>query len=363
MIDDLPDHGGQLHSLAARFGIPEAELLDFSANINPEGPPAAVISALRAGIEDLSTLTRYPDLEQAKLKRSIARYAGVSYQNIAVANGFVPLLEAALQALPIRRCLLPVPAFVEYQKTLSRAQVDVVPHILSTDRCFNYDPDAMIEGNEDAVLLANPQNPSGVAHSCDAIVRIITKAAERSVFVLLDEAFIDYIPKYSVTQLSNRFPNLIVFRSVTKFHGIPGLRVAYAVAHEQTARLLNEHLPPWPITTLASDAVSAALEDDAYAHRARSLNEHRRTLLLSAIEALGLHAYPPAANFLLFRLPASVDPVVFWRQMLCEHRIVLRICSNYEGLCPGHMRVAIRREEENARLLQAMRYTLKLVVG
>ena len=99
MIELVPLHGGQLRQISERFNIPSSQLIDFSANINPDGPPPAVLSTLRTSLEDISILTAYPDLEQAGLKRSIADYAGVHPKNIVVANGFIPLLESALRTL------------------------------------------------------------------------------------------------------------------------------------------------------------------------------------------------------------------------------------------------------------------------
>jgi threonine-phosphate decarboxylase len=150
----------------------------------------------------------------------------------------------------------------------------------------------------------------------------------------------------------DRFPNLIVFRSVTKFHGVPGLRVAYAVTNTQTAREFRESLAPWPITNLASRAVVAALEDDEYAARTRELNQRRRAELQHQIETLGMHVYPSAANFLLFRLPSSMDPLGFWQRLIREHQVVLRLCANYEGLSPHHFRVAVKTDRENTYLIQ-----------
>lgn len=71
-----------------------------------------------------------------ELKRSLARYAEVRPENIAVANGFVPLLDAALRTLPIQPCLVPVPAFVEYRGILERAQIEVLPRGLTPSSDF-----------------------------------------------------------------------------------------------------------------------------------------------------------------------------------------------------------------------------------
>jgi len=358
MIDLVPLHGGQMGQIAERFGIPVAELIDFSANINPDGPPPAVLATLHAGLEDLSILTDYPDLEEAGLKQAVARYAGVRLQNIAVANGFIPLLESALRTLKVKRCRLPVPAFVEYRRSLARAGIEIEPFALSPASNFRYDIDALMQGDPDAILLANPQNPSGVLTDREILLQLVSKCAERKIAVLLDEAFIDYTPLESLVADVECWSNLIVFRSVTKLHGVPGLRVAYAAANQATARILQENLPPWPITTLASRAVAAALGDQAFEELTRRRNEDRGRTLKAGLEALGLHTYPAAANFLLLRLPEGASVVRFWNDMIVKHHIVVRDCSNYEALPPGHVRVAIHKEEENAKLVRAMAQTL-----
>ncbi len=354
MIELVPLHGGQLRQISERFNIPSSQLIDFSANINPDGPPPAVLSTLRTSLEDISMLTAYPDLEQAGLKQSIADYAGVHPKNIVVANGFIPLLESALRTLRVKRCLLPVPAFVEYRRSLARAGVEIEPHILTSDSNFRYDVHALVHGGHDAVLLANPQNPSGVLTTRNILLQFVSECAERNITVLLDEAFIDYAPLDSLTLDVEKFANLIVFRSVTKFHGIPGLRVAYAVANEAIARALNETLPPWPITTLASCAVESALADHPFAERTRLHNDRRRAHLRAGLDALGIHAYPSAANFLLLYLPEGISADRFWRHMIVEHHMVLRDCSNYEALPSRHLRMAVRTLEENDKLVGAV---------
>jgi threonine-phosphate decarboxylase len=350
----LPDHGGQLRQIAERFGIPVEQLIDFSANINPEGPPPAVLPALIASLQNADILTSYPDLDQLELKQAIALYAGTSTHNLAVANGFVPLLDATLRALPIHHCLIPVPAFVEYRPALARAGIKATPHLLDANNGFAYDIDALLEGSHDAILLANPQNPTGVATSKTDLLELVSKAATRNIIILLDEAFIDYIPEHSLTSHVEDHPNLIVFRSVTKFHAIPGLRVAYVAAARAIREQIEKNLPPWTITTLAALAVIAALPDLSYAENSRIHNQQRRTVLQSQLVALELRVYNSAANYILFRLPTPIDPDRFWQQMIQDHHLVLRDCGNYENLSTSHFRVAVRTTEQNALLVSAL---------
>ena len=353
--DPPPTHGGQLRQIATRYGIAAEQLIDFSANINPDGPPLSVQSAIRRALDDLSTLSTYPDLELAELKQAIAKYTCVQPGNVAVANGFVPLLEAALRALKIERCLLPVPSFGEYRRTLENSSVVVIPWRLSHDEGFKYEIDeilkALLDHACDAILLANPQNPSGVLWEAEKIQRLIEIAAQRCITVLLDEAFIDYCPVDSFTRQSTEWANVVVFRSLTKFFAVPGLRVAYAVSNPLITEAVSRLIAPWPITGFASDAVCAALQDRTYAEESRLANARRRLWLKRELAALKIATYQSSANFLLLQFPGRVDVNLLWERMIAEEQVVLRSCINFEGLASGHLRIAVRSEPDNERLI------------
>lgn len=350
-----PLHGGQLRHLAARFNVPASQLLDLSANLNPEGPPASLVNALRKSLEDAATLTAYPDLEEHLLRQAIAQFVGTSADCVSVANGFVPLLEAACRATNLNRCLLPVPAFVEYRRMLERLKVQIVPHALVLADDFSYAPERLLDGVHDAILLANPQNPTGILATQSTLVELTQAAAMRKITVLLDEAFIDYAPEHSLAPEAERHPNLIVFRSVTKFLGVPGLRVAYAIANPRLTSAIQAQLPPWPISTIASRAISAGLMDVPFALRTRELNQRRSRGLANALCQLGIKTYPTPANFLLLKLPPLIDATELWLRLITEHGIVLRNCANYEALPSNHLRTAIRTDAENTSLIGALR--------
>jgi threonine-phosphate decarboxylase len=361
----LPPHGGQLRQIAARYGVPAKQLIDFSANINPAGPPASALAALQRALADPATLAAYPDLELTELKNILAEVSNILPISIAVANGFVPLLEAALRSFRIARCLLPVPSFSEYRGTLVNAGAAVVPFNLPKEESFSYEPGvllrALLDGGCDALLLANPQNPSGVLCEAEKMQRMIEMAAEHGIKVLLDEAFIDYAPAQSLTQAAPEQENLMVFRSVTKFFAIPGLRVAYAVSNASAIEDLNRRIAPWPITTLASDAVCAALQDHAYAEDTCRENSLRRTRLEQELARLKIFTYPSSTNFLLLRFAAEVDVHLIWEKMIVEHQILLRSCLNFNGLAAGHLRIAVRSETDNERLVRSLASMLERI--
>ena len=357
-----PAHGGQLREITTHYGIPAEQLIDFSANINPAGPPYSILAAMRRALERPATLVTYPDLELIELRQTIAQCTGVQPENVAIANGFVPLLESALRSRKIERCILPVPSFNAYRGALENAGVAITPHRLAPERGFEYEDEAILKAiadhSCDAILLANPQNPSGVLCSVQRMKRLVEMAAPHRVTVLLDEAFIDYCPNESLTQWPIEQPSLIVFRSVTKFFSLPGLRVAYAVGNSCHVDAMNRFIAPWPVTSIASDAVCAALNDKAYPEQSRLANEQRRLWLEQQLARLKIATYPSSANFLLLRFSAEVDVGLLWERMIVEEQIVLRSCANFEGLAEGHLRIAIRSEVENERLIRSLERVL-----
>jgi threonine-phosphate decarboxylase len=302
-----------------------------------------------------------------ELKQTIAKFIGGRQENIAIANGFVPLLESALRSRKIKRCLVPIPSFTAYRSALENAGVSMASHRLLPDQGFEYEDNAIqkaiVTDSCDAILLANPQNPSGALCSSRRMKRLIEMTAQHGVTVLLDEAFIDYRPNESLTHSAVERLNLIVFRSVTKFFAIPGLRVAYAAGNSCHIEAMNRFIAPWPVTSIASDAVCAALNDEAYAENSRLANERRRRWLEQELARLEIATYPSSANFLLLRFSAELDAGQVWERMVVEEKIVLRSCENFEGLAEGHLRIAVRSDSENEKLIRGLERVLSRPTG
>lgn len=358
-----PVHGGQLRQISQHFGLAATKLLDFSANLHPTGPPACALEAVRAATLQPSILRDYPDMELPDLRSALADYSGVEPDNVFVANGMAPLLDAVLRALRLRSCLVPVPAFSEYAKTLANCDVALHRVVLSSQQHFLIRPDAILAELDrrgcDALLLANPQNPSGVLLPADEMLTLVSGAQERGVRVLLDEAFIDYAPLESVTARAPDISDLIVFRSVTKFFSLAGLRIAYAVAAEDVCNQVKPFVASWPVSTLAAVAACSALQDTEYRQKAILENEAAREVLRSDLAALGLEVYPGRANYLLFRMPEVWEGANFWEELIVRHHIVVRNCENYQGLDSRFFRAAVRTPDDNARFIAALAAAMK----
>jgi hypothetical protein len=245
--DSTPAHGGDLVAIGRRYGVDPASLLDFSANVNPAGPPAPLLRALEAGVRDVAALGRYPDPDAASLRYALARTFDIEPEAIIVANGAAALISTALAALRPGRCVVPTPAFSEYRFAIRAAGAQFYALPLDAEVDFALDPQrvcAAVCGHAAEVcVITNPHNPSGSLTAPGILGSLVTAVRGLGTATIVDEAFIDYSPSSSITREAATTPQLVVIRSLTKFFGVPSLRVGYAVAHPDFVRRMRAQLP------------------------------------------------------------------------------------------------------------------------
>lgn len=341
-------HGGRVEAAARELGVPPEEILDFSANLNPAGLPARAAARLARDAEDLRLVSRYPDPDARELRAALATRLDIPIEAIVVGPGADALIHAAVRALSPRACAVSVPAFAEYERACAASGVPVRRIPLSSAG------DLAIAAGE-AVIFNNPHNPTGLCVSRAEMLDRIAAARSNGATVIVDEAFVDYTPEAAITRDAAHQGGVVAIRSLTKFYGCAGLRVGYAVASPETARAIHRQFPPWPITTLAANALAEAIADDDYARQTLDLNRRRRACLAEDLSAFGCCVSPAAANFLLVELPAANE---VRQRLLHAHKILVRGCDSFEGLTPDrYLRVAVRSEEDNARLISALTET------
>jgi threonine-phosphate decarboxylase len=347
-------HGGNIAQAARLLGIPASRILDFSANVNPMGLPPRAALRLAREASNPTISAHYPDPESTELRCLLSQQLAVPTECVLIGSGAAALIHTAICALAPRRCLIPVPAFCEYERACRAC--GATPHFLPLPPDFHLAPQSLAEASAgDLVILNNPHNPTGACASRNEMLSLIAATRSREAYVLVDEAFIDYSPESAITREAAADAGLIAIRSLTKFYGCPGLRVGYTVAAAETASRIAAQSPPWPVSTLAQNALAEALRDNDYIREASETNRSARRSLAASLTALGCRVYPAAANFLLIQLPACFPAVHIRERLLRDYAILVRECDSFRGLEGQNcLRVAVRRETENARLLKAL---------
>lgn len=344
-------HGGGVHQAAAELQRPLAELLDFSASINPLGMPATVRAAAVAALD---VAIHYPEIHAESLVTALAAYHHLDPRHFLPGNGSTPLFTLFARTLRPRRALVVRPAFSEYQRAMEIAGTEIDVFDLAPEENFTLDVGRLLQQVTPAtelLLLANPGNPSGARIEA-ATILTLAQALREQALVAVDEAFIDFSPDASILRAVATQPNLYIFRSMTKFYAIPGLRIGYLAGPINGISRLQKEAEPWALSTVAIAAAQAALAATEYSAESLRLIPQLRAQLADGLCALGLHVYPSAANYLLLRLTATrADEIA---RALRQEGILLRSCSNFPPLDGRYLRVAVRTADENAHLIAAL---------
>jgi len=338
--------------LAQLAGKAPDEILDFSANINPLGPPDWLRPVISRCIGEL---IHYPDPDAGALVAAAARRYGAAADEILVGNGSTELLYLLAQVAGTKRAVIPVPCYTDYARAARLAGMQLVSVPLAEQDGFRFEPTqfAPLLNEAAAVFIGRPNNPTGQVCPAQSI-RTLAQA-HPACFFIIDEAFGDFVEGFD-SLTTNRPPNVAVLLSLTKIFAIPGLRLGCAVADAALVRNVRKRQTPWSVNTLAQAVGAAALGDTDYVARSRTMVHRQRETLLAGLQTIaGLKTYPGTANFILVRLDsAAPDAHVLAQRLLAEDGIAIRICSNYEGLDARFFRVAVRTADENARLIAAL---------
>jgi len=345
-------HGGNLRRLAAQAGLAPEQILDFSASINPLGPPDWFSEVAAAA---LLQAVRYPDPECAELIQAIAARKGCREPETVAGNGSSELLFLLPRAVKARRAVIPVPAYLDYEATAAAAEIPVVKIAMAEETGFASRPELIAPHlwPGDIVFLGYPANPSG-ALCAPAEIRALA-AAHPQVTVVVDEAFLDFVA--GVPSLAaDRPTNVVVLMSFTKMYAIPGLRLGAAAADEAVAERLRAMQPRWSVNGIAQAVGVRALADVAFVRETQQwLGPARDGLQRELEEIPGFKVFPGRANYLLVKIEDGSTGAAALANTVLHAGIAIRSCANFDGLDDRFFRVAVRTEDENARLVAILR--------
>ena len=342
--------GKPVEELAREFGLNPDEIIKLASNENPLGPAPSVLEAVQQALPEL---TRYPDGNGFTLKQALSERFGFALPMITLGNGSNDILELIGRAfaMPGTEVVFSQHAFAVYP--IVTQAVGATP-VQVPARNWGHDLPAMAAAITPAtrlVFIANPNNPTGTWFE-RADFEAFMDSVPESVLVVLDEAYTEYVEAGAALNgfdYVERYPNLIVCRTLSKAYGLAALRVGYCISHPQVADVLNRVRPPFNVNSLALAAAVAALADEAYLTESRQLNLDGMRQLERGFSELGLQWIPSRGNFIAVDLGRDAGPVY---QGLLRAGVIVRPVAGYE--MPNHLRVSIGLQAENQRFLEAL---------
>ncbi len=360
-------HGTPDYAELDALGLDPSEVIYFSSNINPYGPPASVVEAVHDEISR-SFLARYPDSRSQRLREKIGAYHGLPPDAVLVGNGTADLIWLLAHAYGYQRqAAILSPTFSEYADGVIMAGGHpnhlLLPgwHRISRRRfapggtTLAQTRQALESASPWLVFICNPNNPTG-EYLSPGELRYLWEGAPDALWVV-DEAYAEFTEDpWSAAQwvmsTTNgrraRGPGWVVLRSMTKDFALGGLRLGYLLAAPSIIERLQAVQPPWSVNGVAQLAGLVALDE-------MNWREETATRLRKDVRALqeGLRAcgYAPQATTVSYFL-VPVGDAKSMRDQLVAARMFVRDCTSF-GL-PDHIRIAARLPHENASLIEAM---------
>ena len=346
--------------VAARYGVPIAQIARFDLNTSPAAPEVAERRLARGAFE--TGLSEYPPADYRQLVHAAARRYGVNPEDILVGAGADEVLDIAAKAfLPAAAvAIIPSPSYAMY-RVLSEQRAAVVTAVPRRGAADGYAID--IEATRTAargsslVWLCSPNNPTALPEPDGTIEALLDSFASdaatnqfRPPAVVLDEAYAEFVAQ-SLVGLRRTYPRLVVVRTLSKAYGLAGLRVGFAISDPATIAEMAPYRPPGSVSVVSVSVATAALEDDTAtdANLDRVVGERAR--LSAALIEAGWSIGPSVPNFLLADF-GTAERAAAVAEALLRRGLVPRTFGPSHPLA-AHLRLTIRDRAQNDRLIAA----------
>ena len=345
--------GKPIEELERELGI--TNIIKLASNENPFGFPE---SAKQAIINQLNDLTRYPDANGFELKAAVSKKFGVAPNQVTLGNGSNDLLELFAHTFAGEKdeIIYSQYAFIVYP--LVTKAINAVAREIPAKN-WGHDLEgflAAINEKTKLIFIANPNNPTGNFLTEAEVDRFLAKVPE-NVIVVLDEAYTEFTAeseRLNSFGLLQKYPNLIISRSLSKAYGLAGLRIGYAVSNPEIADLLNRVRQPFNCNSLALASAVAVMNDDAFVKKVAENNRLEMARYEAFCQAQGLEYIPSKGNFITIDFKQPAAPIY---EALLREGVIVRPIAGY-GM-PNHLRISIGLPEENDRFFKALIKVLK----
>ena len=349
-------HGADINSAAELYGLEADKIIDFSSNINP----FIVDSMDKIVAAGVGSLQKYPDIKYRRLRKNISDYLGVDDSQVIPGNGATEIIYLLMRNLRGRLAIIN-PTFSEYRKGAEIAGLSVVDFVMDWKKDFKLDLDEIYKGKDefDSIFICNPNNPDG---SVREIKKLLEFAEKEGKLLIVDETFIEFADSEkgrSLVNMVEKSKNLFIIRAVTKFFGIPGIRLGYGISsNRELLQKMYDEKEPWTINSFADSASDFIFKEEEYIRKSKEYFSKERVCMINEINKIdGIKAFNSDANFILVRFE-NRNVLDVKENLLKRAGLLIRDASNFIGLDSSFARVAIKNHEQNIVLVDAIRSVL-----
>lgn len=351
--DETGGHGGDLARAAQKWGYSKEEIVDFSSNINPLGPPPGLLEHLGSL---LPNIVAYPTPQARELRAGLAEFLRVPDNRLLLGNGANELIHLILLWNRPGRVFIPAPSFSEYERAAKLAGAAVEYYSLLPGEEDDFSEVAGKLERDDMLVFCNPNNPTGILYPRTRLADMVNAAGQRGAAVMVDESFVSLTGRLEESLRNMDANNLWLVISLTKLWGLPGLRLGCAVGPGDKISKITGWGDPWRVNYLAQEAGLFCLAAEGYLEESLALIEEERRYLIRELKATGaFEVFGGSANYLLLK---GLDPafnINLFQDFLARRGVLVRRADNFNTLDHRYFRIAVRRRPENQRLLREIK--------
>lgn len=345
-------HGANVNNMAKQLGKNEENIIDFSSNVNPH-----IISNLgKYVLEGLEKSRSYPDINYTNLRENISDYINIDSKNIIPGNGATEIIYLLMKSIKKRIAILN-PTFSEYGRGAKLNDLEVINFHLKEEDNFSIDLDEIQQNIEkfDSLFVCNPNNPNGKVKDLN---RLLDLMIENNKLLIVDETFMEFVEneeQYSLVNRVKETPNLFILKAVTKFFGMPGLRLGYGVtSNEEIIETIYHYKEPWTINSFAENLSNYLFKDKEYIKNSKDYYISERKFMLEELRKISrLKVYDTDTNFILIKL-RDYEANLLKLELFEKYNILIRDASNFIGLDKNYVRVAIKSHKDNKILIESL---------
>ena len=349
-------HGANVDNMAKKFGKNENDIIDFSSNVNPH-----IISDLgKYVLEGLEKSRSYPDINYTNLRNNISDYIKVDSELIIPGYGAKEIIYLLMKSIKRRLAILN-PTFSEYGRGAKLNNLEIIDFHLKEENNFSIDLDEIQKNMDkfDSLFICNPNNPNGKVKDLNELLDLMI---ENDKLLIVDETFMEFVgeeEKYSLINKIEQTPNLFILKAVTKFFGMPGLRLGYGVtSNKQIINNIYEYKEPWTINSFAENLSNYLFKDKEYINGSKDYYINERKFMLEELRKISrLKVYDTDTNFVLIKLDDD-EANSLKLELFEKYNILIRDASNFIGLDKSYIRVAIKSHNDNKVLIESLRKIL-----
>lgn len=349
-------HGANVNDMAQMYNKDPKEIIDFSSNVNPK-----VISGLEQYIlEGLIECRSYPDINYTNLKNNISNYINISSDFIIPGNGATEIIYLLMKSIGKRIAILN-PTFSEYERSARLNNLEVINLKLDAKNQFELNLEEIKNNiNQfDSLFICNPNNPNGKVKDLKEVLDLMV---ENNKLLIVDETFMEFVEKeenYSLVKYVSEYSNIFILKAVTKFFGMPGLRLGYGLtSNKEIIEKIYNYKEPWTINSFADTLSNYIFKDKEYIKESKNYYIKERKYMLQELRNIkDIVVYDTDTNFLLLKLNTKRSNQIKV-ELFKEDSILIRDASNFIGLDDSYVRVAIKSHIENEILIKSFKKIL-----